>query len=169
MDNSEIRKRLIEKRATLSHDERVAFSKSINRFVEPLLADVQTIGIYVPFKGEVLLDLPANKTYCAPLIEGDTMQFAKINGLWKQNRFGIEEPFNSTLCVPELLLIPLVAYTSKGDRLGMGKGFYDRYLAHYTGKRVGIAYSFQKCDCIMVNNWDEKLHFVVNEEGIEQF
>ncbi|MCO5143948.1 MAG: 5-formyltetrahydrofolate cyclo-ligase [Oligoflexia bacterium] len=68
----------------------------------------------------------------------------------EKNKWGIfEPPANAPLIDGlslEILFIPLLAFDSKGGRLGQGKGFYDRYLDRFTGKRVGVAYDCQFFD-----------------------
>ncbi|MDC8830203.1 5-formyltetrahydrofolate cyclo-ligase [Alteromonas gilva] len=87
------------------------------------------------------------------------------------NRFGIHEPeLNSTqirlLHEHDMLLMPLVGFDARGNRLGMGGGFYDRTLAHvYRLKRrpllVGIAHDCQQVDTLPVQSWDIPLDCIV--------
>ena len=69
------------------------------------------------------------------------------------------------------MLVPLLAYDKNKFRLGYGKGYYDRFLNKYlkTNKNivtVGIAFSFQKCEKIPIDNFDVKLNYILNEKGI---
>jgi len=88
------------------------------------------------------------------------------------NNFGILEPkkFNRSL-TPDLVLVPLVAFDQNLDRIGYGKGFYDRFLKDITKKKnkiisIGIAYSFQKVSKIPTNKFDFKLDYIFTERGI---
>ena len=76
---------------------------------------------------------------------------------WKQNeilyvnKYGMLEPVLQTKSkmVPDIMLIPLLAYDKNKSRLGYGKGFYDKYLNRYIKKNkkiitVGVAFSFQQ-------------------------
>jgi 5-formyltetrahydrofolate cyclo-ligase len=86
---------------------------------------------------------------------------------WKRNRFGIREPvFRTGKVCPlwqlDVLLVPLVAFSRDGGRLGRGGGFYDRTLATLPtwGKRpwcIGIGYHFQECDNLPLQEWDQPL------------
>ena len=69
------------------------------------------------------------------------------------------------------MLVPLLAYDNKKNRLGYGKGFYDRYLKKYLKKyknilTIGIAFSFQKHHKLPVFNNDVKLNYILTEKGI---
>ena len=88
------------------------------------------------------------------------------------NKFGILEPKNSKKeIIPDLIMIPLVAFDNKLNRIGYGKGYYDRSLqkiSKYKKKTVsiGIAYSFQQSTRIPVNKHDFKLDYIFTERGI---
>ena len=91
------------------------------------------------------------------------------------NRFGIDEPpANSSLCALEdleVIFLPLVAFDEKGNRLGMGAGFYDKTLAVLKRRSllVGLAYECQRADSIPHDVWDVRLDYVVTEQGVCTF
>jgi len=97
------------------------------------------------------------------------------------NRFGIPEPAASpaAACPPralDVVLMPLVAFDSRGHRLGMGGGFYDRtfgFLRHRSARRrpllVGIAYGFQRVEALPPEPWDVPLAAVATEHGLTRF
>jgi len=88
------------------------------------------------------------------------------------NNFGILEPKNSKIkIVPDLILVPLVAFDNQLNRIGYGKGYYDRSLKKVKKSKknmisIGIAYSFQKCRNVPVNKYDIKLDYIFTERGI---
>ena len=88
------------------------------------------------------------------------------------NQFGILEPKKSKgKIIPDLIMVPLVAFDNRLNRIGYGKGYYDRSLRKISkiNKNVislGIAYSFQKCKKIPVNKHDFKLDYIFTEKGI---
>jgi len=100
-----------------------------------------------------------------------------------KNRFGIAEPMHATharrtkLRSLDLILMPLVAFDHRGNRLGMGGGFYDKTLAGLNTscsawsrpKRIGIAYDLQGVDTIPGEQWDVPLDAVVTEHGLHWF
>ena len=93
------------------------------------------------------------------------------NGVLKINQFGMLEPaLLSSHTVPDIMLVPLLAYDNQNNRLGYGGGFYDRYLNKYLKKHnniltIGVAFSFQKYHKLPVNNKDVKLNYILTEKG----
>ena len=96
---------------------------------------------------------------------------------WKKNdvlnvsEFGILEPLKSKSKIPDLMLVPILAFDKNKYRLGYGKGFYDRYLNKYLKQfkniySVGIAFSFQRHHNLPVNQNDVKLDYIITEKGI---
>ncbi|WOF74959.1 5-formyltetrahydrofolate cyclo-ligase [Parvibaculaceae bacterium PLY_AMNH_Bact1] len=75
--------------------------------------------------------------------------------------------------IPDILLIPLVAFDLSGFRLGYGGGFYDRTLETLRAKRpclaVGLAYSVQEYDTLPHDVYDQPLDWVVSEKGSRLF
>ena len=96
---------------------------------------------------------------------------------WKKNqplllnKYGIPEPKKSKKILPNLILVPLLAFDEKKNRLGYGKGFYDKYLHKLKKIRkkilvVGVAFSFQKHNNLPVNKTDFKLDYIITDKGI---
>ena len=87
------------------------------------------------------------------------------------NKFGFLEPITSNLQIPDVILVPVLAFDVKKYRLGYGKGFYDRYLNKYIRNfknilTVGVAFSFQKYHKLPVDKNDVRLNFILTEKGI---
>jgi len=88
------------------------------------------------------------------------------------SKFGTLEPLSTGKeIIPDLIMIPLVAFDNKLNRIGYGKGYYDRILQKISRIKkktifLGIAYSFQKCRKIAVNKHDFKLDYIFTERGI---
>ena len=90
------------------------------------------------------------------------------------NKFGMLEPAllqNSK--TPDVMLVPLLAYDNQKNRLGYGKGYYDRFLNKYLRNNkkiltIGIAFSFQKYHKIPVSDNDVKLNYILTEKGIQE-
>jgi 5-formyltetrahydrofolate cyclo-ligase len=88
------------------------------------------------------------------------------------NRFGMLEPKNSkSNIVPDLVLVPLLSFDNKLNRIGYGKGYYDRALKKISNIKkksifVGIAFSFQKVAKVPISRHDVKLDYIFTERGI---
>jgi 5-formyltetrahydrofolate cyclo-ligase len=81
-------------------------------------------------------------------------------------RFGTVRPVGDIL-VPDMLLIPLLAFDTEGGRLGYGGGFYDRTLAGLPNRfRLGCAFAVQQVDAVPVGPYDTRLDAVATENGI---
>ena len=139
------------------------------------------LSIYYPssFEVNVLKLFETNlinrtKIFLPVLTGKDLMHFYqwKNQEVLEVNKFGMLEPFMKVNhIIPSILLIPLLAYDNKKNRLGYGKGFYDRYLRKYLKINkniltVGIAFSFQKHHKLPVSNKDVKLNYILTERGI---
>ena len=88
---------------------------------------------------------------------------------WRKGEFGITEPKDTCpVLVPEeidVILVPGVAFTCEGVRLGRGKGFYDRMLARMPrALKVAVLYSEQWVDTIPVQAWDQKVDLLISPE-----
>ncbi len=87
------------------------------------------------------------------------------------NKFGFLEPLNMTKkVVPDVIIVPMLAFDNSRNRLGYGKGYYDKYLGHHKSKKkittIGVAFSFQKYKKIPFTNSDVKLDYILTERGI---
>jgi 5-formyltetrahydrofolate cyclo-ligase len=84
-------------------------------------------------------------------------------------RFGIvaPDPARSRIVAPyepDLVVVPCVGFDERSARLGMGGGFYDRYLPQCTNARkLGIAFSFQRVVTPFADPWDTALDRVITE------
>ena len=101
--------------------------------------------------------LADGKRVYLPRIEGERMDLVSFDGTTPttRNRYGIEEPQGDAASViPDLAVIPLLAYDRDKHRLGRGKGYYDRFLAGYTGRSVALAFSVQEVDRVPTEEYD---------------
>lgn len=160
---------LLNNSALLRNSRRIACYFPCNGEMDltPLMQRIGAMGkhCYLP----VLDELGSGRLWFAHYRAGDP--------LWL-NRFGIPEPRRPRqwLVKPwqlDLVLAPLVAFDTQGNRLGMGGGHYDRTLAflqrrhHWHRPRFyGVAYEFQKVDRLEHRPWDIPLHGIITERHI---
>jgi len=139
------------------------------------------IAGYYPSNYEVnilnFLEKASNKRFriALPIIRSSSRMSFK-SWVFKEplyvNKFGILEPKNSIKeIIPDLIMVPLVAFDNRLNRIGYGKGYYDRSLRKISKIKknaisLGIAYSFQKCKKIPINSHDFKLDYIFTEKGI---
>jgi 5-formyltetrahydrofolate cyclo-ligase len=102
-----------------------------------------------------------NKRMVLPVVVGNDLElreFTRVDKMEEESFFGILEPKTGKLVDPaeiDFAIIPGVAFDKKGNRLGRGKGFYDRTLHKLTRAiKVGIAYEFQLIDSVPVSEHD---------------
>ena len=139
----------------------------------------KNLGGYFPSNYEIddlkILKFLEKKNFniLLPVIKkNNQMDFFKwsANDPLKINKFGIPEPVGRKIFIPDILLIPLVSYDRKLNRLGYGGGFYDRYIEkiekHKKIIKIGLAFSYQKTKKIPINKFDKKLDFIINEKEV---
>lgn len=111
-----------------------------------------------------------------PVIYQKILNFSVWNCKTKmvKDKYGIKIPMSKKAnFFPEILLVPLLAFDETGNRLGYGKGYYDKYLSELRKQQnviaVGVAYSCQRINKVPVNNYDENLDWVITEKEIFRF
>jgi len=138
------------------------------------------ISLYYPNNFEVnilkILDIDffKNFNFSLPIVKKNKeMQFCR----WKKgdilqiNKFGIPEPKLLKQINPDVILVPLLAFDKNKNRIGYGRGYYDKFLNKCLKKRkkllsVGIAFSFQKHHNLPVDQRDFNLDHILTEKGI---
>ncbi len=176
-----LRKELMKKRRNISMQERREASKCILNHViksrDYLLAG--TIFIYVGQDDEVDTSLiikdalAKGKRVAVPKILGpgvmEAWEIEVMEDLYP-NRFGILEPKEFIFRVEkesiDVAFIPCLAYTSEGDRLGHGGGYYDRYLEGTHFSRTLVAFSEMEVESLPLEDFDERIHQIITEKGL---
>ncbi len=178
----DLRSKLRKQRRALSHEEQDQFADQIttNLFQADFFKKAHKIALYLPFDGEVptlpilKLALQQHKACFVPLLAQHRLEFVKIDLQTNmvKNRFGILEPSYPlmTICPIQSLdvvLVPLVGFDKQGNRLGMGKGFYDATFAlrrrEIKPRLIGLAYDFQRVSSLPRNKLDLPLDGVVTQ------
>tara|TARA_Y100000590_G_C15603316_1_gene970968 strand:+ start:442 stop:987 length:546 start_codon:yes stop_codon:yes gene_type:complete len=88
------------------------------------------------------------------------------------NQYGIPEPSKGKVVQPDILLIPLVAFDNKLNRLGYGGGYYDRAIESLKKKKkiitIGLAFDFQEFNSLPTSKFDQKLDYIITNKNILQ-
>ena len=152
----------------------------------PLAWRCQRISAYLSVDGEVDLRpllgslQRMGKLLALPAVSGrDRMRFLahRAGAALTRNRFRIEEPAPgapglNTLAL-DLVLAPLVAFDERGNRLGMGGGFYDRHFGRLPERLrpplVGVAHEVQRANALPAAPWDVPLDAILTENGWRTF
>jgi 5,10-methenyltetrahydrofolate synthetase len=89
----------------------------------------------------------------------------------KQDRFGIPVPAHGDTIVPDVVLLPLVAFDPQGFRLGYGGGYFDRTLASMVPRPMAIGVGFELARVVDTRpqHHDLPLDAVVTEAGVERY
>ena len=139
------------------------------------------LSLYYPSNSEVnvlcffdLLKKIKIKTLLPVTKNNNQMNFVEWRYLepLKVNQFGMLEPSQKAkIFVPNFMLVPLLAFDRNNNRLGYGKGFYDRFLNRCLKIKkniitIGIAFSFQKYNKLPVSSLDIKLDYILTEKGL---
>lgn len=181
LDKHIIREMMKQKRYALSSNDYQRLSLSCFHLLIELeiLQNAQNIAIYASTYNEVDTHLlfnylqAQNKTILFPkVIAKQEMEFYEVkdkNDL-QIGHFQILEP--KPTCEKsqqiDLMIVPLVAYNKQGYRIGMGQGYYDRYLASFPTTTCGLAFGFQSVDFV-ADSFDVPLDYICNENGIDAF
>ena len=137
---------------------------------------LSTLGVYSPLKTEVNWlcvekQLSCDWSLAYPSFSKERgMRFkAPGKGLELSLEFGVEiltPPEGSIELFPDVCLVPGLGFSIKGERLGRGRGFYDRYLSSFKGVTIALAFEEQILEEVPVEPHDELIEFLVSEESI---
>ena len=198
-----LRRRHRSARRCLSAGQQRRHAESVRRLflASPLVWRSQRIAAYLSVDGE--LDLRPllgslqgmGKVLALPVVER-SLQLGEREGFTPRkrnnrmsffahrpeapltrNRFGIEEPAPGAPWINtralDLVLAPLVAFDERGNRLGMGGGFYDRHFGGLPERLrpllVGVAHEVQRADALPAAPWDVPLDGILTEAGWRTF
>ncbi|WP_258086712.1 5-formyltetrahydrofolate cyclo-ligase [Xenorhabdus bovienii] len=182
-----IRKQIRQLRQNLSPEQQSQFAQQVaqNAMSHPKIQQANKIALYLAFDGELdtrplIQQLwQQNKQVYLPVLHPFSQHHLLFLHYHAEtslncNRFNIEEPpldVRQVLPVSELdvMFIPLVAFDSTGQRLGMGGGFYDRTLAKWQQQNfypIGLAHDFQLVNSLLSASWDIPLPEIITPEKI---
>ena len=160
------RKIMIKRRLELTRKLVLAYSNNVVDKIKKLdfYNMDMCIGLYMPINNEIEVKLD-NLKVCYPKIIGNDIEFFTPEGFTK-GKFDILEPNGKKVNKDDidLIIVPLLYFDKHNNRVGYGKGYYDRYLSNYKGITVGVAYDFQEVDEIEVKPSDVKLNYIIKGE-----
>ena len=164
----EIRKEVRRRIKELDELTRDSASKAIFDSIEhtPIFSAARCIALFASMGDEVATKYALDrwpllgKRIVVPRVEGDVMRFYDYSPeLMQTGAFGIEEPMGDEECPAEdidLMIVPARAFTRRGERLGRGGGFYDKYMSlpEFHAYKIGICFECQLFDELPVAEHD---------------
>lgn len=174
MKKDDIRKLIKARKCLLSEDEkRQAATDAFNRLEKTMafmMAD--NVLLYHSLPDELstidFIDRWHNrKHFFLPRVNGVNLDILPYDrSRLHIGAFQIEEPVgDDTVDIDkiELIIVPGVAYDRDGNRVGRGKGFYDRLLARCRATTIGVGYDFQIVDAIDVDAHDAPVDIIITD------
>lgn len=182
-----LRKKLRAKRNALSslQQKQAANDLSTHILQAGILNGATSIALYLANDGEIATEgiistcwqsnirttLPVLHPFCAGRLL--FLQYHQTTTM-VCNKYGIPEPTLAvTAVVPktqlDIIFVPLTGYDARGNRIGMGGGYYDRTLASLNRtqtKIIGLAHHCQQVDLIPTDNWDIPLDMIVSDKTV---
>jgi len=157
----------------LSEAERRRRSLGICEQLCPMLVGKRRLGLFAPMETEADLDLLwslrllEGHAACYPACEGDQLVFRQIAALCdlEPGKFGIRQPPSGQAIEQlDLVVVPGLAFTPAGARLGRGTGFYDRFLGTVARDTttVGVCFEFQLLSALPCESHDRNVDFVIS-------
>lgn len=181
IDKAALRQNLKQRRDAFSIEQRLKASIDVSRVLSEWLdqSNVTSIFGYLALGSELNLNeffTAAQKkirVFVPRVTSKGCMEFCELNSsqAFVKNRFGIDEPLaGAETGIPtldSLVLLPCLAVTRKGSRLGYGGGYYDRYFSRSPKSFLcGVSYDETIIDSIPMENHDIPLDAVVSPNGI---
>jgi 5-formyltetrahydrofolate cyclo-ligase len=162
-------------KANFSDDEKLFQSENVFVQLEQLEAfkTAKTIFAYWSLPDEVkthnfIKKWHGKKKIILPLVNGDSLELREYSGeesLEKGASFGILEPHKGVIADIsriDIAIIPGIAFDKNGNRLGRGKGYYDKLLVNSNFLKIGLCYSFQMLSKVPADVFDIKMDMVIS-------
>lgn len=184
MTKQDIRKQIKDQKSQLSLSQIRRDSDTITKQLFNTSSYIQCnqLFCYVSFNQEVitreilLTALSQKKRIAVPKIVGEEMKFFYIESLeeLEPGILGILEPVTKREAVPvknelNLIIVPGLAFDKEKNRIGYGKGYYDRFFSKHKEvlmRKTALAFDFQIVDSLSVDKYDEKVDQIITQSRI---
>jgi 5-formyltetrahydrofolate cyclo-ligase len=170
-----------QKRRAIPEDEIAKKSARICAYLLEVIDGCDPVMAYVskppevdthPFIRDLLRE---GRQVVVPIIEKETrtlrLSYLRDTTLLVKSTFHVPEPIGNEIPAQpsdiRTVIIPLLAFDRRGNRLGYGAGYYDRFLAQNPGvKKIGVAFSCQETDSVPGDENDVRIDIVVTEDEV---
>jgi 5-formyltetrahydrofolate cyclo-ligase len=183
---AELRKIYLSRRGSINHSDKMLWDDAIfHRLVAlPVVSNAHLVMSYVSFRNEVdtwrFLEHRLNERMRVAVPVTDLLKVnlipCEITDLHSDLHIGafkVPEPRHERMCPVtireiDLHIIPGVAFSPSGHRIGFSRGFYDRFLsdAPPDAARIGLSYECQMVESFPADEWDIPVHYIVTEDRI---
>lgn len=182
LNKAHLRSHFIAARNNLEPVEAQAAAAAMTVHLLPLIPAGAIVAGYRATSGEIDISEALSQLHvrghrlCLPVTEPHAKHLTFKS--WQpgerllRGRFNVEIPHDSAeTLIPDVILVPLVAFDAQGYRLGYGAGYYDRTIAQLREAKkscnlIGIAFSIQGVQKLPAEAHDEKLNAIATERGI---
>lgn len=174
-EKDRLRKEISALKKKYTQDELYYKSQEVLSIVEitGIFQEAKTIFIYNNLPDEVqTLDFirkwEKEKNFFLPVVDGDDLHFRQYTPSmgFQQSSYGIMEPDGDNFTdykKVDLIIVPGVAFDRKMNRMGRGRGYYDRLLPKIKAPCMGICFDFQLLDKIPAGEKDIKMDYIISE------
>lgn len=176
MDKKELRKQIKNLKNQYSPEQKIEMSRPLWQELEQniLFRQARTVLLYWSMEDEVFThdyvnEWAGEKTILLPCVKGDVLElrvFEGMESLQPGEAFGILEPVGEIFTdydAIDMIVVPGVAFDRQGNRLGRGRGYYDKILKETrVAKKVGICFDFQFVEEVPVDELDVRMDVVVH-------
>jgi 5-formyltetrahydrofolate cyclo-ligase len=175
VEKSVLRQKFKDIRRRFARGDGRMVAKALNANLQRFLRDFPDVQIclYKAMPHEAPCHVEPVENYFYPVLRGDDLEFRKPSHgkAFAANSLAIMEPIDGELLDPKkptVVCCPAVAIDSLGVRLGLGKGYYDRFFAEQPHVlRVGVVFHVQfSMDPLPAESWDQALDWIVSEKMI---
>lgn len=136
--------------------------------------NAKTIMSYISIKNEVSTSvinreiIRSGKRLVLPIIdEFDNIISILSEGKLVKGKYNIPEPEDKSKTIPideiDIIIVPGVVFDRKGDRIGFGKGYYDKFMNSYTGIKAALAFDFQIVENIESEEYDIRVDYIFSD------
>ncbi|MBO4943015.1 MAG: 5-formyltetrahydrofolate cyclo-ligase [Muribaculaceae bacterium] len=172
MNKEDIRRQVRARKQMLDDNERLAAARRVFDTVRSMAAYTvaRRVLLYHSLPDELSTHLffessPSDKIYYLPRVNGLDLEILPYDrSRMHLGAFRIEEPDgDDTVDISDidLVIVPAVAFDRQGNRVGRGKGYYDRLLSRSRATTIGICYDFQLFDEFDTDDFDIPVDYVV--------
>ena len=173
-DKRMLRKAVRTRLAAMSDTEKRVQSAAVCHSLKAHIAvtGARVVALFSPLPDEpriwpLVEDLSKSMAVLLPRIEGDVMNFYCYSPeSMSSGAFGILEPVGGEPVAPyeiDVMVVPGVAFTATGERMGRGKGFYDKYMSlkEFRAVKIGVCYDVQLVDVLPTEIHDVKIDSII--------